>query len=99
MSAGAVARLAKPKLRGHFNDHLNKTFLYSSLGGAISAVGYYYLVLVKHSNRRDKIMAESNPQKEFERLRDLGFFWSVPPKDKSKALYDWTNEKADDLKR
>lgn len=33
-----------------------------------------------------------NPDKEFERLRDLGFFWSVPPKDPKKALYAFQGE-------
>ncbi|KAK3930220.1 Cytochrome c oxidase subunit 6C [Frankliniella fusca] len=91
MSGGAVARLAKPKLRGHFRDALNKNLLYSGIGGGIAAVAYYFLQMVPHAKRREEYMS-INPAKEFERLRDLGFFWSVPPKDPSKALYEWKKE-------
>ncbi|KAJ1527043.1 hypothetical protein ONE63_008584 [Megalurothrips usitatus] len=91
MSA-SVAKLAKPQLRGHFNDYLNKTFIIASVAAAASGVAYYFGVLVAHRNRREEKFKNYNADKEFERLRDLGFFWSVGPKDPSKALYNFKGE-------
>ncbi|XP_034243399.1 cytochrome c oxidase subunit 6C-1-like [Thrips palmi] len=90
--SSAVTKLAKPQLRGHFQNYLNQTFIQAAIASAVVGVGFYFGILVKHRNRREEFYATFNAEKEFERLRDLGFFWSVPSKDPSKNLYNMQGE-------
>ena len=76
--SSAVARLAKPDMRGHLAKKL-KLHLFLAIAGGIASTGVYHMLVTKP--RKDayrNFFATYDPDKDFERMKRAGLFKCCP---------------------
>ena len=76
--SSAVARLAKPDMRGHLAKKL-KLHLFLAIAGGIASTGVYHMLVTKP--RKDayrNFFATYDPDKDWERMKRAGVFKCAP---------------------
>ena len=76
--SSAVARLAKPDMRGHLAKKI-KLHLFLAMGGGVASTAlYHFLVTKPRKDAYRNFYATYDPEKDFERMRRAGLFKCCP---------------------
>ena len=81
MSAGAVAKVGKPVLRGHLNSSIKRNLIGAFLFGTVNATLWWYFVCENRKQVYRNFYATYDPDKEFERMKKAGIFKGIPSED------------------
>ena len=76
--SSAVARLAKPELRGHLMKKTKLHLFLAIAGGMGSTALYHFLVTKPRKDAYRSFYATYDPEKDFERMRRAGVFKCCP---------------------
>ena len=76
--SSAVAKLAKPQLRGYLVSRIKRTFVEAFTFATLTGIGWYFWVVKPRKDAYREFYANHDPDKEFERMRKAGCFKSCP---------------------
>ena len=74
----AVAKLAKPQMRGYVVKRIQRTFVEAFTLATLGSMGWYFYVVKPRKDAYREFYANHDPDKEFERMRKAGVFKCCP---------------------
>ncbi len=74
---GAVAKLAKPELRGYMVSYIKKHMVIGFAFSTLCAVSVWYFVARQRKINYEEFYRNYDPMKDYERMKRAGVFESV----------------------